>query len=255
MVKNLIQVLQSSQDSTSITTEAFKALSSVLRPLSEIYGSHWGDSVEILCITWRKIGGGDAGLPVLHSSLRLFSTLRNLMQADSNDDLTDAWNDSKQDLSDNIISTLYRIGVYILARDYTLYVNILIIADPSSGSFQPRDITVDLLRRELMHIPVESLSNKNEMFPLLAVECKSIQQTTFDVLHRHIPKAQEQVSFDVALSKTTVNLPDELLSLLLEVPQANQITPMSDTRTWLRIRTYLLSWKLVFDHFLNCVSI
>lgn len=129
------------------------------------------------------------------------------------------------------------------------------IVDASSAAFQPRDITADLLRRELVHIPVETLANKNDMFSLLAAECKNIQQTAFEILHRHIPHAQEQVSFDVALSKTKVNLPDELLSLLLEVPQAKLITPTSDTKTWVRIRSYLLSWKLVFDHFSNSVSI
>jgi hypothetical protein len=87
------------------------------------------------------------------------------------------------------------------------------------------------------------------MFSLLAVECKVIQQIAFELLHRHIPQAQEQVSFDVALSKTTVNLPDELLSLLLEVPQANLAPSLSDAKTLLRIRSYLMSWKLVFDHF------
>ncbi|OKL63677.1 hypothetical protein UA08_00924 [Talaromyces atroroseus] len=232
LVKNLIHILQENPDSTSIKTEAFKALSAILRPLCEIYGSHWIESIELLNTTWKDIRGGDAELPVLHSSLRLFSALRDLVQSESNDDLTDAWNESKQDLFENLLSTLYRL-------------------DTSSAVFQPRDITADLLRRELMHIPVESLANKNDMFSLLAAECKNIQQTAFEILHRHIPQAQEQVSFDVALSKTTVNLPDELLSLLLEAPQAKLITPTSDTTAWIRIRGYLLSWKLVFDHFLN----
>lgn len=106
-----------------------------------------------------------------------------------------------------------------------------------------------------MHIPVDFLANKNNLFPLLAAECNIIQQTAFEILHRYIPQAQEQVSFDVALSKTKVNLPYELLSLLLEIPQAKQITPTSDIKKWVRVRSYLLSWKLVFDHFSNAVSI
>ncbi|EED21464.1 RING zinc finger protein, putative [Talaromyces stipitatus ATCC 10500] len=232
LVKNLVYVLQSSPDSTSVKTEAFKALSVVLRPLFEIYGSHWAESIDALCSTWTEIGGGDAWLPLLHSSLRLFAVLRDLVKTGANDDLTDAWKDYKQDLFESLISTLNKL-------------------DSSSVVYHPRDITADLLRRELVHVPIDSLTNKNEMFSLLAVECKVIQQTAFELLHRHIPQAQEQVSFDVALSKTTVNLPDELLSLLLEVPQANLVTSLSDTKTWLRIRSYLLSWKLVFDHFSN----
>lgn len=125
----------------------------------------------------------------------------------------------------------------------------LTILDSTSAAYLPRDITADLLRRELVHVPIESLVNKSDMFSLLAVDCKAIQQTAFELLHRQIPQAQEQVSFDVALSKTTVNLPDELLSVLLEVPQANLVSPISDGKTLLRIRSYLMSWKLVFDHF------
>ncbi|EEA25585.1 hypothetical protein TMatcc_006184 [Talaromyces marneffei ATCC 18224] len=236
LVKNLIQVLQSSSDSTSIRTEAFKALSMFLRPLSEIYGSHWMESIEALCSTWKEIGGGDAGLPVLHSSLRLFAVLRDLVKSDANDDLVDAWKDSKQDLFESLVLTLDKL-------------------DSTSAVYLPRDITADLLRRELVLVPIESLSNKNDMFSLLAVECKIIQQTAFELLHRYIPQAQEQVSFDVALSKTTVNLPDELLSLLLEAPQANLVATVSDAKTLLRIRAYLMSWKLVFDHFSSSASL
>lgn len=112
LVKNLINVLQESSDSTSIRSEAFKALSVVLRPLCEIYGSHWGESIELLYTTWKEIGGGDAGLPVLHSSLRLFSVLRDLVQSDGNDDLTDAWNESKQNLFEDLLSTLHKLGMY-----------------------------------------------------------------------------------------------------------------------------------------------
>lgn len=111
LVKNLIQVLQSSSDSTSIRTEAFKALSMFLRPLSEIYGSHWMESIEALCSTWKEIGGGDAGLPVLHSSLRLFAVLRDLVKSDANDDLVDAWKDSKQDLFESLVLTLDKLGM------------------------------------------------------------------------------------------------------------------------------------------------
>lgn len=110
-VKNLVHVLQSSSDLTGIRTEAFKALSMVLRPLSEIYGSHWTVSIETLSSTWKEVGGGDAGLPVLHSSLRLFAVLRDLVKNDANDDLVDAWRDSKQDLFESLVLTLNKLGM------------------------------------------------------------------------------------------------------------------------------------------------
>lgn len=59
----------------------------------------------------------------------------------------------------------------------------------------------------------------------------------------------------MALSKTTVNLPDELLSLLLEPPKADRITEIDDEKAWLGLRSYLLGWKIVFDHFSNAVGV
>jgi hypothetical protein len=65
---------------------------------------------------------------------------------------------------------------------------------------------------------------------------------------------QEQVSFDVALSKSEVKLPYELISLLLGAPTMESISATyGDDKTWADIRSYLLSWKLVFDHFVNAV--
>ena len=56
----------------------------------------------------------------------------------------------------------------------------------------------------------------------------------------------------MALSKENATLPDELLSLILESPTSQSLAEASFSRTMpLHIRGYLLSWKLVFDHFTN----
>jgi hypothetical protein len=58
----------------------------------------------------------------------------------------------------------------------------------------------------------------------------------------------------VALSKTSVSLPDELISLLLETPTMQMVNEAyGDDKMWTTIRAYLLSWKVVFDHFTNSV--
>ncbi len=57
---------------------------------------------------------------------------------------------------------------------------------------------------------------------------------------------------DVALSKENAKLPDELLSLVLEAPAPGSLTGMNFGRSMpLDLRGYLLSWKLIFDHFTN----
>ena len=72
------------------------------------------------------------------------------------------------------------------------------------------------------------------------------------MLHRHIPSAQEQISLDVAFSKENARLPDELLSLILGSPTPASLADANFRRiVTLQLRGYLLSWKLIFDHFTN----
>jgi E3 ubiquitin-protein ligase listerin len=128
------------------------------------------------------------------------------------------------------------------------------MADASTSLYQPRDATLDLLSRQIATIRMEALSNTNDLYPLLAAQSESIQQSVYSILHHLLPKAQEQISFEVALSKIAVSLPDELLSLLLEPPEIEKFsTEEHKSSTWIKLRTYLLSWKLVFDHFTGSV--
>lgn len=96
----------------------------------------------------------------------------------------------------------------------------------------------------------------NKAFPLLTAHSRVVQRAAYIVLHRYIPEVQEQVSLDVALSNTSIRLPDELLSLLLESPTMESISAsFGEDRMWTGLRSYLLSWKVVFDHFTNAVSL
>lgn len=113
-----------------------------------------------------------------------------------------------------------------------------------------------MLCRLINTISVESLEDVNKLLPLLTARSRVVQRAAYTVLHRYIPTTQEQVSFDVALSKSAVKLPDELMSLLLEAPTMESISATyGEDRTWTSIRAYLLSWKVVFDHFTNAVCL
>ncbi|KAL2799808.1 hypothetical protein BJX66DRAFT_292674 [Aspergillus keveii] len=233
-VKHLIQCLQSEQISLSLTTEAFKALTFALPNVKEMYGPHWEDSLEILNSTWQNISGADGALPVLYASYRLYSCLESIVKdEDSNDDVKDAWADRKKALLNNLTSTLWRF-------------------DSSTTFYLPRDLTVDRLCDLIKTLPVENLENVAKVFPLLTAHSLPLQHTAYTLLHRYIPSVQEQVSFDVALSKSEVKLPYELISLLLGAPTMESISATyGDDKTWADIRSYLLSWKLIFDHFVN----
>lgn len=114
-------------------------------------------------------------------------------------------------------------------------------------------MTVDVLCRLVNTISIENLEGVNKLFPLLTAQSRVVQRAAYTVLHRYIPSTQEQVSFDVALSKSAVKLPDELMSLLLEAPTMESIASEYGDKAWTAIRSYLLSWKVVFDHFSNAV--
>jgi hypothetical protein len=105
-------------------------------------------------------------------------------------------------------------------------------------------------------MPTRNLEDVSRYYPLLTAHSLLIQHTAYTLLHQYIPTAQEQVSFDVALSKTEAKLPYELVSLLLGAPTMETISlSYGDEKTWADIRSYLLSWRLVFDHFVNAVCV
>ncbi|KAE8336618.1 hypothetical protein BDV24DRAFT_109510 [Aspergillus arachidicola] len=234
LVKHLVQCLQSENISLSVKSEVFQTLSFALPCIHEMYGSHWEDCMDALSTTWREASGSDEALPVLLGSFRLFARLRSIVgNEDSNDDVKDAWSDRKAGLFNDLTATIKEF-------------------DSSITFYQPRDVTVDLLCRLINSISIESLEDVSRIFPLLNAQSRAVQRAAYTVLHRYIPSVQEQVSFDVALSKTAVKLPDELLSLLLEAPTMDSISlSYGDDKVWSGIRSYLLSWKIIFDHFVS----
>lgn len=211
--------------------------------------------MEILSAVFRETNGGEEGLPLLVSSFRLFACVKTMAESDDgNDDLQDAWSERKGGLFNDLASTIGKFSKIFSAaqlRGSSVSSHKL---DSSITFHQPRDVAVDLLQRLINAISIEKLDDVSGVFHLLTAHSRAVQRTAYTILHRYIPLAQEQVSFDVALSKTPVSLPDELVSLLLETPSMQMISlGWGDDKMWTGIRSYLLSWKVVFDHFLNAV--
>lgn len=71
----------------------------------------------MLHTTWKETSGGDAALPVLHSSFRFFSVIKRLVQAEGNDDLIDSWAESKNELFESIVSILHKLGTVLPSVD------------------------------------------------------------------------------------------------------------------------------------------
>lgn len=255
LVKHLIECLQSDVKSIGLRAEITKTLTFVLPGVAELYGSHWEDSIQFLTATFQTTNGGEEGLPLLVSSFRLFARLKSMAESqDANDDLQDAWTEQKSEIFNALASAISRFGkisepvnsASSCASSYKI--------DSSTIFHQPRDVAVNLLGRLISVIAIEQLEDVTGIFHLLTAHSRAVQRTAYTILHRYIPQAQEQISFDVALSKTAVNLPDELVSLLLETPNMQMMSmTWGDEKMWTTIRSYLLSWKVTFDHFSNAV--
>lgn len=171
-------------------------------------------------------------IPYVHASLKLYAQMRKLTTIDEpNDDLIEAWNDAEQPVANGLI-------------------NLLKHAQHFPDEFhQPLKMVNDVLARQIAHVSLEHLEATEELYPLLYVESQPVQQTAFNILHKQIPAAQEQISIDTALEKTTARLPEELLSLIMEAPTVAALGEVNFERNVpLPLRGYLLSWLLVFDH-------
>lgn len=239
LVKRLVPALSTAATST-ISAEICKALNLLLPSMQDMYGEHWAQALSCLISFWSSVEGQDDGsavndgrVLVTHASLKLFATLRKLsVGEDANDDLVDAFAEERDRIHDALV-TLLRSANGI-----------------SDETDQPLMITHELLGRALAQLPYRPLSETEELFPLLYTRSGPVQQAAFNLLHKHIPAGQEEVSLNAALDDKTAYLPDELLSLILEAPTLDALVDASFDRSMpLQLQGYLYSWRLLFDHF------
>jgi hypothetical protein len=261
-VKHVVPWLENMATPSAVRGEVCRALATLLPLMSDIYGEHWGSILRALATSWQKAAeletesGMDryvarpnlsqsvqmlttsSPIPYVHASLKLYALLRPLTKSeDPNDDLLEAWEETEQDVAAGLI-------------------NLLKHTQPFPDEFhQPLKIVNEVLGREAAKVPLKKLESTEDLFPLLYVESQPVQQAAFNILHKQIPAAQEQISIDAALDKSTARLPEELLSLILEAPTMAALGDASFERSIpLPLRGYLLSWLLVFDHLKHAVS-
>ncbi|KAI9786287.1 MAG: hypothetical protein M1816_008096 [Peltula sp. TS41687] len=233
-VKTLLDwVEQGLLDSSAATAEVARVLSATVPLISTVYGSRWSMMMEFINQVWSHTFQDDSldlRLPAIHATLRLFAVLRKIHG--DNDDAEDAWKSSLPNLNQRLIELLKRAP------------------NVSDDSHQPLRVVNSLLARQIALIPIEQIKDASEMYSLVYAESPTIQQAAFELLHRCIPAKLEQISIEVALTKSSARLPEELISLIVEIPRAE--TALSGN--WgshmpLNVRGFLFSWILVFDHF------
>ncbi|KAK3066726.1 hypothetical protein LTR53_016805, partial [Teratosphaeriaceae sp. CCFEE 6253] len=239
LVKHLISALPASS-ATQVTAEICKALALLLPSMQDMYGEHWSQVLTYLQGVWMSVefstadaADAEGRILLVHGTLKLHGVLYKLSRSeDPNDDLVETLKENRD-------------------RTYKGLVNLLkAAAGTSDEDHQPLMLTNELLTRQLNQLPYQVLDDIEELFPLLYTPSRPIQQGAFNLLHKQIPGAQEQISLDAALENKSAQLPDELLSLILEAPTLDSLVDASFDRTMpLSLQGYLYSWRLLFDHF------
>lgn len=243
------QMLGKASSSSMVGGQIMAILYFVLPRLSEIYGPFWAqilDEVQTI--------GPQAKLYALHSGLRLLSLLGKLHVQEANDDLVDAWVERKGALANYLVNLLrQRAGKSTNFIPKSPQVFILYGTDFPDASHQPGMITNELLHRKLLGMSETVKVQVQDLYPVLTSESSALQSTVYELLHQKIPSDQEQVSLTKALSpEYLAQLPEELFSLVLAAPSKKSPAEQSFERNIpSSLRTYLLSWLLIFDHWEN----
>ncbi|GIZ48277.1 hypothetical protein CKM354_001134500 [Cercospora kikuchii] len=239
LVKHIIPWL-SSDSSLRVKAETCKMLGSLLPAMADMYGEHWSQIVGVLVSFWQSAANAprdrttlEEVILVSHGTLRLYAALNKLSRKDEpNDDLVEALKENEGALRAGLISLL-KAGTEV-----------------PDAQHQPLMITNEVLARQLVQLPAKPLDDTEELFPLLCAPSQALQEAAFDLLHKHIPTAQEQISLDAALEDRKAVLPDELLSLIMQAPDLDALDEDAfELVVPLILQGYLYGWRLVFDHF------
>ena len=226
LMQNLVRLLEAGSGQTEICSEILKLLCAILPAVQEIYGEHWQTIFNEIVKIWGQADDHLADLALLHSSLRLYQRLKGLARADDvNEDLAEAWKGTIRSIDTSLLQCL---PSFVKAAD---------------GVNQPRQITAELLARLIGDVEIQP-EEISSTVSLLSAQDVAVVGAAYGLLHRAIPKRQEDLSMILALEKQVIHLPEELLSLIAEIP--------STSETYLALfflKRCFLSWKLVFDHF------
>ncbi|KAL7627782.1 hypothetical protein AAE478_001977 [Parahypoxylon ruwenzoriense] len=228
-VKQLTSWLETPDDlDYRFAAETCRCLQRLLPCIKDVYGSYWEKTLDFCTYLWTKPTTLplDSRLPSIHASLQLITTLQAL--EDPNEDLIDALQSSAETRSAALIELLKL---------------------PREKDSQPVEIVDSIICRQVEKLPLNHVQDLSELYGLVACDSRAIQTAAFTILHKALPVAQEKLSVDVLLEKKDAQLPDELLSLLLDAPTLEAYSDEILIHFPTPIRAYLLSWLLVFDSF------
>jgi hypothetical protein len=181
-VKQILSWVDDVSNNWRLASEMYRVLHRLLPAIKAVYGSYWETTLSFCICTWESLDSGvlsDESLPMIGMSLKLYTILRAL--DDANDDLEDSLRQLSYQISQGMISLLQLRRV---------------------RESLPLTYTDDILAREITKMPLEHVKNNlSEIYPLVASDYRMVQSAAFDILHRALPEAQQQLSMDVIIEK------------------------------------------------------
>lgn len=107
-VKHSVSQLCGGRLSKHITSEVLKALSALTPSIRDVYDSFWEQMIEFIKNTLSPPNQflDDDNVPLLHATLELFASLKDLKLEGSNEDLEDAWTEKEVSLLNGLLDLL-----------------------------------------------------------------------------------------------------------------------------------------------------
>ncbi|KAF1810845.1 hypothetical protein P152DRAFT_376403, partial [Eremomyces bilateralis CBS 781.70] len=243
LVQRLIKALEDHSDQDEIQSEVLQTLRVLLPTMIETYGSYWSVILDLVADIWSTTtadmctGPRSLRITLLHTSLKLYATLRNeAKKENANEDLGEALGSSTQNVADSLVH-LARVMAEIHDHPPILL----------------KENVNELLMRTLKQIPLTHFPPPSELFGFLNANSAAIQKDMYEILHGLVEEAQKEISVEAALGDATVELPSILIDMVKESPGEYEVDqPL--TVNWqstspLPVRGYLFAWLLVFAHF------
>ncbi|KAI9668363.1 MAG: hypothetical protein M1831_001117 [Alyxoria varia] len=221
----------------SLHAEASKTLVKMLPKIENIYGNHWQHALGLGLTYWREPPQLSYFVPVYHATLKLFQTLRRLASdADANEDLKEEWAERIPDLTIHLTSMFELFGFW-------------------DKYGQPFDIMSELVAHEMKNLSVPR-NLFRDMITCVEARHRPVQRAAYEILHKELPKYQEELSLMSALEKPGPGGPkwqSLTRSFYRHVEKAPSIDTIHERRLEnnipLPVLAYLSSWLLIFDCF------
>ncbi|KAK4150086.1 hypothetical protein C8A00DRAFT_37319 [Chaetomidium leptoderma] len=207
--------------------ETCRAIARILPGTKSTYGEYWETAIKYCIGLWNKAAEDrpEQRLPYVYASMKLMQAFHAV--EDPNDDLEEALASHREAESAALVALLG-------------------IPRKATASL-PSQLVDAQLARAVSKIPNVQLVDLGDIYESVASESRDIQKAAFGLLHKALPAAQEEINLAVVMDKKAANLPDELLSLLLNAPNPDDYTDEDLSQFPIAIRSYLLAWHLVFD--------